>query len=325
MVKSMSEDNESMRRTITAIADRASWLEGRKRNVNASDMAALFHAHPHKTALQLWGEQTGRLSSDWQPDNDALRRGRILEPAVAAAMRETHPDWRIWTPGQYAELPERRIGATPDFLADDNGGSPLLIQAKTVLADIYAQEWTPAPPAHYLIQVQTEMLVTGIDRCILAVLVLDGRRFPVHEYAFYADEEFQQEILVATARFWCCVDSGEEPHLKHPQDGGTLGRLYPDGAPEPVLALHGEADFVGLCEAHHGLGKRIKALEEQRSARGSAIMARLRNHARADALDWRVNWTTERELSVPAHIKKAHRRLTVSRRPASVGQHHDWP
>jgi putative phage-type endonuclease len=292
------------------ITGRQQWLEMRKRNVSASDMAAIFGCSPYKTALQLWGEKTGRLPAE-DIDNDVLRRGRIFEPAVAEGLGEAHPEWAITKAVEYCELPEHRIGATPDFYAHD--GAPFLIQAKTVTPSVYEREWTPAPPAHYLIQVQTELLVTGAKRSLLAPMVLDGYKFPIHEYLFEADADFQGEILKASAVFWECVDEDREPKIKLSQDGPTLAMLHPDGQPEPVLALHGDADFVAACRDHNELGKQIKALEERRAERSTAIMGRLRNHAKAEAQEFRVNWTTCAETTVAAHVKKSYRRLTVGR------------
>ena len=305
-----------LKRVHHDITGREDWLAMRRRNVNASDIAALFHAHPFKTALELWGEHTGRLV-DEDEDSVAMRRGRILEPAVAAALREAHPEWVIKSPGEYLEIPELRLGCTPDFYCwetiadwDDNKGR-FAIQAKTVLEDVYLQDWAAAPPAHYLIQVQTEMLVLGIDRILLAPMVLDNREFPVHEWFFKADEEFQAAIIAQLAKFWRHVDEKREPQIKPGQDGATLARMFPDSQAEPVLALHGDGDFVQICAEHVAINKQIKELEERKSALASQVMNRLRNHAKAEAQDYNVSWTTIPAMVVTQN-RKAHRRMVIN-------------
>lgn len=305
------------------VDDRASWLEMRRRNIGASDAAALFHAHPYKTALQLWAEQRGTLPAEDQADNDALRRGRILEPAVAAGLREAHPGWIIEAPGEYVELTGARLGATPDFYAwpgtaayhvlDENPKSErFLVQVKTVIEDAYEADWTPSPPAHFLIQCQAEMLVTGARKCLLAVMVLDGRRFPIHEYTFDFDEEFGAELEAAASKFWAAVDSGKEPAIKHGQDGATLAQLYPQGHSEPVLALHGDNDFVDACEAYKAAAKRVKDAEAEKDSAATRIMAKMREHAKAEARDFKVSWPTIPAMQVVQN-RKAHRRLTVNK------------
>jgi putative phage-type endonuclease len=290
---------------------RASWLDLRRSNIGASDAAALFHAHPYKTALQLWAQQRGELPAEDQADNDALRRGRILEPAVAAGLREAHPEWRIEPAGEYFVMQDARLGATPDFygFADDKR---FLIQVKTVLEDIYEADWTPSPPAHFLIQCQAEMLVTQIPRCVLAVMVLDGRKFPIHEYSFGFDPDFADELEGAAAKFWYAVDSGKEPAVKHGQDNATLAQLYPDGQTEPVLALHGDNDFVDACYAYKAAAQRVKEADAQKDAAAGRIMAKLREHAKAEARDFRISWPTIPAMRVVQN-RKAHRRLTVNK------------
>jgi putative phage-type endonuclease len=299
---------------LTSITSREKWLEMRKRNINASEIGALFNVHPYLTQYQLWARKTGRLQEDEQ-DNLAMRRGRIMEPAVMVALREAHPEWWLQTYGEYASLPNLRLGCTPDFWGATcvaNSGR-FLIQAKTVLKSVFEQEWTPLPPAHYLFQVQTEMLVTGIDRCILAPLILDGWEFPVHEYEFKADTEAQASILAAVKRFWEYVDTDTEPPLMHPQDGTTLASVYSRRTveAEEALALHGDAGFVGLCREHVMLGKEAKRIETQRDNLGSQIMARLRNHTRAEAQDCKASWSFIPGSSRSFEVKP-HRRVRVT-------------
>jgi putative phage-type endonuclease len=294
-----------------ATRSRSDWLSLRRGNIGASDAAALFHAHPYKTALQLWAQQRGTLPDEDQADNDALRRGRILEPAVAAGLREVHPDWRIEPAGEYFVLRDYRLGATPDFYAWSNG-KRCLVQVKTVLEDIYEADWTPSPPAHFLIQCQAEMLVTGIPRCILAVMVLDGRKFPIHEYSFDFDPDFAGELEAAAAKFWAAVASGKEPAFKPGQDGATLAQLYPDGQTEPVLALHGDNDFVDACHAYKAAAQRVKDADAEKDAAATRIMAKLRSHAKAEARDFKVSWPTIPAMQVVQN-RKAHRRLTVNK------------
>lgn len=309
--------NSKLERVRHNIGRRDDWLALRARNVNASDIGALFHTHPYKTALQLWAEHTGALISEDQ-DSMAKRRGRILESAVAASLRETHPEWIIKPAGEYVEIPALRLGCTPDFYAWpsmsdwENGTNMLAIQAKTVLEGVYLDEWAAAPPAHYLIQVQTEMMVLGIDRVLLAPMVLDGREFPVHEWFFNADEEFHAAIEAQVQKFWWHVEKGREPKLKPSQDGATLARLFPAPDSEATLTLHGDGDFVRICAEHLEVRAKIKELEARKDELGALVMNRLRNHARAEAQDYNVSWTAIPAATVVQN-RKAHRRLTISK------------
>ena len=56
-----------------------------------------------------------------------MRAGRILEPGVAVAIGELHPDWRLVKATSYYRLPDLRLGATPDYLL----GDAALLECKT--------------------------------------------------------------------------------------------------------------------------------------------------------------------------------------------------
>jgi len=308
-------------REVWLVSSRDQWLARRQRNIGASEVAALFHAHQFTTAYQLWCLHTGRLKRE-DEDSDAMRRGRIFEPAVGEALREMHPEWIIQPARQYIELRSLRLGATPDFYAWQSresfeaGDRPFLIQAKVVTEDVFEADWTPTPPAGYLLQVQAEMMIAGAARNILAVMVLDGRKFPVHEYPFVADVEIHAQIAEAARRFWHCVERQVEPTLHHPQDAWAIAKLYPDTVPD-VLALHGKLSITQACEAYITLGKQIKALEAERETLASKLKGELRNHAYADAQDYRISWPV-----VPGHVRpqvevKAHRRFSVTKRKTS--------
>lgn len=306
-------------RTTWNISSRDQWLAKRQNNIGASDIAALFHAHKYTSAFKLWCLHTNRLRREHNEDSDALRRGRIMEPAVAEALREAHPEWIIASARQYVELTDLRIAASPDFYAWpsaealNRGEGQFLIQAKTVTEDIYEEEYTPAPPASHLLQAQAEMMITGLQRNILAVMVLDGRKFPVHEYPLVADGEIHDQIAIAAKRFWHCVAKDEEPKLHHPQDAWAIARLHPDAGDEAVLALHGSSDVIQTCQAYQDVSTQLKALEGTKEALASKLKGILRNHARAEAQGWRINWPSVPEVHVAAHVKKAHRRFSITK------------
>jgi predicted phage-related endonuclease len=306
-------------RVAHKITNREDWLRMRERNIGASDVGALFHADPHKTALRIWGEKRGELAID-DADSAALRRGRILEPAVAEALREAHPEWIISPARQYVELTSLRLGATPDFYAwhsvdsHDAGDQPFLIQAKTVIPEVWESDWTPSPPAHYLLQIQAEMLVTGCWQAMLVPMVLDGREFPIYEYSFTRDTELGDAIEAQVTKFWKMVADGREPSIKAAQDGATLAKMFPEGDGQ-VLALHGDGDFVSTCRAYRDAQAQIKTLQEAKEALGCKLMNKLRNHGKAEAQDFKVHWTTIAGGQRVQNVKP-HRRLVVNERKA---------
>lgn len=301
-------------RVVTPITDRESWLQRRSRNLGASDAAALFSSHPYKTALELWGEHTGKLDPD-HSDNPAKRRGRLFEPAVLAGLQEAHPEWLISKGSVYHELPELRLGATPDAFIQTGAPNavPMLCQIKTVTPEKWESEWVPSPPAHYLIQCQVELLVTGMASNLLACMVMDGQDFPIYEYPQTADLDFQTHFLATLQGFWQRVIIGVEPKLDLKHDASTLARLHPQPAADPVLVMHGRQDVAELCGQYLAASAAIKQLEETKEKLGCEIMGVMRNHAKAECQDYRISWPVIPE-SVSTVRKRAHRRLSITKR-----------
>jgi predicted phage-related endonuclease len=68
---------------------RADWLDIRKGFVGASEAAALIHCHPYLTLTHLWALKAGRI--DPEPENPAMRRGKLLEPVALEMLAEERP------------------------------------------------------------------------------------------------------------------------------------------------------------------------------------------------------------------------------------------
>ena len=61
---------------------REHWLEERRKHIGASDAAAAIGASPWTSQLALYLEKTGEVEPDDLSDNEAVRWGSLLEPAI---------------------------------------------------------------------------------------------------------------------------------------------------------------------------------------------------------------------------------------------------
>ena len=186
-------------REVREIASRGDWLAWRERDITASRIAALFDQHPYLTRDGLAASLRGAS----QGSNSAMRRGRILEPAVIAALAEDHPDWQLIKATTYHRLPDHRLGATPDVWLDNDG----LVQIKTVAPQEW-EKWQGRVPLAYTLQTLTELLVTGRSRGLLAVMVCSPS-YPVHLFDVPRHEGAERRILDAVAEWWRAWDAGE--------------------------------------------------------------------------------------------------------------------
>ena len=209
---------KALQREAWRITSRGEWLERRRSAVNSSQMGAVLGVHPYLSPEQLIGQMRGESV---RGDTPSMRRGRVLEPAVAAALQEDHPEWPpLVKSDSYYWLPEHRIGATPDYLWGDDG----LVECKTCAPHIWDQ-WHGRVPLAYLLQLLTALMCTGRERGIVAVMVCAGQ-FPVHEFALERHPEAERKIIDAVAAWWKAWDRGE---IAAPQSVEELETLLDNG------------------------------------------------------------------------------------------------
>lgn len=274
------------------IADRESWLRKRSLNLNASEIGALFSCSPYVTKFQLWMEKAGKLESRTL-DSGVLRRGRVLEQAVADAVAEERPDWTITKATDYYWDDDLRIGCTPDFHAwDKTAKAWVTLQAKTAAPIVYEEEWIGRPPKWIVIQNAVECMLTDSAAGAIACLVVDPWKLPLHIHEIPRRSDVEDAIKNRAFRFWKSIDEDMQPDPSE-HDSEPLKRLWPESDPETTLNMAGDMDFSDRCAAYVDLGKRIKALTDERTGMQPAIMAKMTRAQYALAPGYKVSWRTE--------------------------------
>ena len=286
-----------MEREVREIPDRHTWLGWRMADLTASRIPALFGEHKFLTVEGIEAEMRGASAHG---DNPAMRAGRILEPAVAAAISEEKPDWQLTKATTYHRLPEHRLGCTPDYFWGDDG----LIQVKTVSPQEW-DRWQCHAPLGYTLQTLTELLVTGRTRGVLAVMVRSPS-YPLHLFDVPRHGAAERRILGAVANFWRDYDSGKRP-LAEPAD--ELAEWLDDGSHRDLSANNHLPELLEERE-------RLKAEASGAEARLKEIDYQLKNCIGEARTAWLPGWL----ISLPTIHKKAYsvaatdyRQLTVSR------------
>ena len=239
-----------MDREVRDIPDVGTWLRWRRDHMTASRMGALFECHPHLSREQLASDLRG---VSVKGDTPAMRRGRIFEPAVAAALQEEHPDWAIEKCSRYYCLPAARIAATPDYFAETPDG-PIVIECKTAAISRW-EEWHGKIPLHYTLQLLTALMCTDIRRGVLAVMVMGGS-YPVHEFAVGRHPEAERRIIEATRAWWEQYDTGA---VAPPQSADELEALLDNGE---HLDWSGNDEMRELLERRRDLKTEISRLTQ---------------------------------------------------------------
>lgn len=229
-----------MTATRTIPDSRAEWLSLRKRDVTASDMAALFGAHPYRTALRLYAVKSGLVDDD--EDTPAMRRGKHMEVVAERILREEHPDWIVEANAAYWSDAAVRIGATPDFIVrrPDRSGFGV-VQVKSVADMIWRKQWkqpdgTIDPPLYAVVQAHIEHKLTGASwAAVLPIVVSFGIEMPLIEFDIH--EGIWDRAVDETAAFWRMVADRRPPPADYGRDADTIDDIFPPDDSKPPIDL----------------------------------------------------------------------------------------
>lgn len=281
-----------MNRQIITPDSEAHWLALRTEDLTSTDIAALFGLSPYKTAFELfWEKKSGERAPF--TDNDRAKWGRRLEATVAAGIAEDQ-GWEIRPMKEYMRLPGLRIGASFDFrvvtselIPHEGPGLPPFnhfdraddahLEIKCVDFLAFRDGWTidegfiEAPP-HIELQVQHQMLVSGLRRAYIGVLVA-GNRIEVIERQ--ADDAVHAGILAKAAEFWASIESGVSPDPVMPDDAEAVIRMNQFAEPGKLLDARGDTELADLLREYNELGKAARDAEEARQVRKAEILVRI--------------------------------------------------
>lgn len=286
--------------TFTPLNSRVDWLALRRRDVTASDIGALFGCHPYRSALQVYADKTGD-GVDRGDDNSAMRRGRILEPSVAAAVTEERPHWHIQKAGSYLRNSIIRLGATADYYAfDSERGSRGVLETKTADPIVFERDWTNGPPLAWTLQCLTQMMLAEATWGAIAVLVT-SRDFPVYIYDVPRHPDAERRIIDKVRSFWTAVEAGAQPPADFAKDGTTIASMFPRERGEPI-DLSASNRLPEILARRAELAASIKAAESEKDAIEAEVKEALGEAPEGRLPGWRVTWKTQhrKETVIPA-------------------------
>jgi predicted phage-related endonuclease len=277
------------------ITDRAEWLQWRLQDCTASDVSALFGAHPYgRTRLSLWAEKAG-LTVEGMADGPMLRVGRWGEAAVLEMLADERPGWIVSRPRVYLRDPSIRLGATPDAEALDPERDGLgIVQCKMLTEGVFEREWPDGPPLGHQLQTLTEMLLARAAWGAIAALVTERYAWRPVIFELSRHEGAEARIRAAVNRFWADFEAGLMPVLDPERDSETIERIYPKAEVKtPALDLSGDNDLPGMLATRGTLTKLIKDAVKQIDNVETRVKARMGLHERAIAPGWRISWKNE--------------------------------
>jgi predicted phage-related endonuclease len=301
------------RRPITS---REEWLRWRREDVTASRVGALFGAHPYETALRVYAEKRGVEFPD--EDNKTMRRGRWLEPAVAKAVEELRPEWKLEAPNVYLRDPDLRLGATPDFYIHDPVRGLGVLQCKTVAPSVYARDWLGGSeiPFWIVLQALTEMMLADAAFGAVAALLIDPHNMDcvILEVPRHADSE--AKIIAAVSSFWLCVATGQEPDPDFARDAEVIKLLTPRETPGKQIDFSRHNELPGMLAERAELLKVMGAAEDRCDEIETEVKHLMGDAELVNGLpDWRITYKTQKRAGYTVPPKEPRVLLIKDKRP----------
>lgn len=226
----------------------------------ASKVAAMLGLSPYESPFQLWHRMRGTLP--WEADNDLLRRGHYLEPAIRQWFRDQHPELVVERTGTWTNTERPWQVASPDGIVHRRNidRTPAAVfEAKTANNDWeWGEPGSDEVPPGYRAQALWQMDTLGLPRCYFGVLTpyMEFRQYLVEydaEDATWVREQvqaFMASLLDDDAE--PDVDETEHTYAAlrklHPDIDGTQIELSPAVAVEYLHAVrskkHADAQLV---------------------------------------------------------------------------------
>lgn len=279
------------------------WHERRRTMLTATDVPAILGESKWKTPLRIWS----RIildSREGERETSFLRWGNALEPIAAAEFeRETgaivHRSDRL---AVHPRLPW--LGATPDaFAVDPFTGEVSLVEFKA--PGIHAMhDWEEgSAPLFYVLQVQAQLVVTGLERGVLCALIpptnADSPLVVTCEVRLTPQRRAEIE---ATLEAWWqrhIVDQEQPDAIM--LDGDLLRRMHPDDEPRTLLL---EGRFL---EAARRM-VRLQEVADRMERRTGDMRALLMQHMEGAA------WATDLDQSIVVQWRRDSRGARSFRR-----------
>lgn len=269
---------------MTLTARSPEWHADRRTTIGASDAPIITGDAPWGDLLTLYAVKAGIIDA---PEIDAPQVvwGLKLEDVVAEWFSETtgkklrrdnsrprHPDH----PWMATSLDRRVVG------------EKALVEIKTArfATDEWGQQGTGEIPAHYIVQCQHEMAVTGAEQCYVAVLF--GGSDP-RLYIVERDEELIGSLIALESEFMDCVRNGTPPDALIRKQRPVV--IYQEGE------IDADATLARGIEGVHALRQEIKGLQADLKAAEEAVKTLMGTNIAARAGEYRALFRPNRDTT----------------------------
>ena len=229
------------RKTLNNLTE-SEWLTERTKYLTSTDISAIFGLSPYKTKAEVWHQKKSGDIVQIE-DNDFMKWGRRAEPMVAEGIAEDQ-GWKVRPFKEFIALTECGIASSFDYLIEEPHKA--ILEIKCVGEMAFKNQWSPVDneaPLHIELQVQHQMLVSGVDRCFIGAFV-GGNSTEIIERV--ADKNIHARILEESAAFWKSIEAGTPPAFDFDRDADFVAALYGHAEPGSLIDSNETIDALAL-------------------------------------------------------------------------------
>nr|WP_317413528.1 YqaJ viral recombinase family protein [uncultured Solibaculum sp.] len=272
------------------------WLSERRKAIGGSDASTILGLNPYTSPYTLWADKTHRLPD--QPDNEAMRQGRDLEPYVVRRFEEASAKRcrRVSAILRNSDYPWASANIDRAVIGESAG-----LECKTTSVLNLKKFRDGEFPDTYYCQCVHYLAVTRWHRWYLAVLVLnkalmiyqltrvpDDIKPPWCESSVYVSDDEVQALMQAESDFWGLYVRTDVPP---PMDGleptsRALSSIYPAAQDDDVLTL----DCEDTLREYLALKRQINDLKTQQERCEQTIKEMLGQHRTGQCGNTTIKW-----------------------------------
>lgn len=261
----------ALKRVTFAETTNEKWLQLRTQDITSTEAAALFGLSPYVTPFELWHRKKAGSIVEIEP-NERMKWGTRLQDSIAQGIAEDQK-WKVRRRTDYQRLPDQRLGASFDFTILSKKDGDGLLEIKNVDSLAHRDEWLieddqVEAPAHIEMQVQHQLLVSGLPYAYIGALVGGNktvliRREPIPNVI--------QGIVSKAEEFWASIDANKEPKPNFAKDSEFIAKLYRAVRPGSILNLESDNAVTEMAAEYLA----HKAVIEQAEAKRAEIKAKI--------------------------------------------------
>ena len=229
----------------------------RKGYIGASDVSIILGESPWKTPKQLWLEKTGQIEPEDLSNNHAVQQGIEMESLAFPKVKSiTGIDFEDLNDRQFSVPGHDFIKARPDGQAID-----MLLEIKTVSEQVIREYHKNGVPSNYGIQMQTQMLACGVNKCLFFAQSRDGNNIFIDTVE--EDKFLTSQILDKCSFFWKAVQENKwtEPDpVEKTYLNGEIEKDTDDNLTEKISKIERLTEIIKVYKEEE---KKIKIAEKE--------------------------------------------------------------